>query len=206
MEREDGQVDLHFRYPPALDAEEYGGVSYIAPIVRMEIGARSDQEPAQRVSVQSYAAEYFPDFFTECEAEVTVLAPERTFWEKATIFHSENHRPLEDDRRPRAWRQISRHAYDLVMLDRGGVAERAIGQLDLLKAVARNKAAFFYTGWSKYQEARPGSFRLAPNEALLNALRPDYAAMRPMFFRDPPGFDEIVAGLGDLERRINEAQ
>ncbi len=59
------------------------------------------------------------------ETEVTVLAPERTFWEKATIFHSENYRPLEGDRRPRAWSQLSRHAYDLVMLDRGGVAQRA---------------------------------------------------------------------------------
>ena len=205
VELDDGQVDLHFRYPPALAPEEYGGLSYIAPLVRMEIGARSDQEPAQRVAIQSYAAEHFPDFFTQRETEVTVLAPERTFWEKATIFHSENHRPLAREGRPRAWRQISRHAYDLVMLDRGGVAERALGRVDLLEAVARHKDAFFHTGWAHYDAARPGSFRLAPSDALLEALRPDYAQMQPMFFAPAPSFDELLAALRTLEARINEA-
>lgn len=206
VERDDGQVDLHFRYPPALAPEEYGGLSYIAPLVRMEIGARSDQEPTRRVAIQSYAAEHYPELFRQRETEVTVLAPERTFWEKATIFHSENHRPLEGDRRPRAWRQLSRHAYDLVMLDRGGVAESAIEQLDLLEAVARHKDAFFHTGWSSYAEARPGSFRLVPNDALRDALRPDYAQMQPMFFRAAPSFDELVDALRQLEARINAAR
>jgi hypothetical protein len=206
VEREDGQVDLHFRYPPALSAAEYGGLSYIAPLVRMEIGARSDQEPSRRVAIHSYAAEHFPDLFTQRETEVTVLAPERTFWEKATIFHSENHRPLEGARRPPAWRQLSRHAYDVVMLDRGGVAQKALEQLDLLEAVARHKDAFFHTGWSRYLEARPGSFRLVPNDALRDALRSDYSQMEPMFFGAAPSFDELVDALRQLEARINAAR
>jgi hypothetical protein len=206
VERDDGQVDLHFRYPPALAPEDYGGLAYIAPLVRMEIGARSDQEPAQRVAIRSYAAEHFPDVFTLRETQVTVLAPERTFWEKATIFHAESHRPLEGDRRPPAWRQLSRHAYDVVMLDRGGVAQRALEQLDLLEAVARHKDVFFHTGWSRYSEARPGSFRLVPSAALLDALRADYARMQPMFFGPAPSFDELVEELRQLEARINAAR
>lgn len=205
VELDDGQVDLHFRYPPALSPEEYGGLAYIAPLVRMEVGARSDQEPTQRVVIRSYAAEHCPEFFTRLETEVTVLAPERTFWEKATIFHSENHRPVEGDQRPRAWGQISRHAYDLVMLDRGGVAQRALERLDLLEAVARHKDAFFHTGWSRYAEACPGSFRLVPNDPLLDALRSDYAQMQPMFFGPPPSFDDLVEALRELEARINAA-
>ncbi len=78
VERDDGQVDLQFRYPSALAPEEYGGLSYIAPLIRMEIGARSDQEPIRRVTIQSYAAEHHPGLFTQRETEVTVLAPEGT--------------------------------------------------------------------------------------------------------------------------------
>jgi hypothetical protein len=203
VERDDGQVDLHFRYPPALAPEDYGGLAYIAPLVRMEIGARSDQEPAERVAIRSYAAEHLPDVFTRRDTEVLVLAPERTFWEKATIFHAENHRPLEGDRRPPAWRQLSRHAYDLVMLERGGVAQRALERLDLLEAVARHKDAFFHTGWSRYSEARPGSLRLMPSGALVGALRADYAQMQPMFFGPAPSFDELMDALRGLEARIN---
>lgn len=206
IERDDGQVDLHFRYPPALAPEDYGGLAYIAPLVRMEVGARSDQEPTQRIAIRSYAAEHLPDAFTRHDTEVTVLAPERTFWEKATIFHAENHRPLEGDRRPPAWRQLSRHAYDLVMLDRGGVAQRALERLDLLETVARHKDAFFHTGWSRYDEARPGSFRLVPGGLLLDALRTDYAQMQPMFFGPAPSFDELVDALRSLEARIDAAQ
>jgi hypothetical protein len=205
VERDDGQVDLHFRYPPALAPEDNGGLAYIAPLVRMEVGARSDQEPTQRAAIRSYAAEHFPDVFTRRETQVTVLAPERTFWEKATIFHAENHRPLKGDRRPPAWRQLSRHAYDLVMLERGGVAQRALEQLDLLEAVARHKDVFFHTGWSRYSEARPGSFRLVPSGALLDVLRADYARMQPMFFASAPSFDELVEALRQLEARINAA-
>lgn len=206
VERHDGQVDLHFRYPPALAPEDYGGLAYIAPLVRMELGARSDQEPAQLVTIRSYAAERFPGAFVRPDTEVTVLAPERTFWEKATIFHAENHRPLQGGRHPPAWRQLSRHAFDLVMLDRGGVAQRALERLDLLEAVARHKDAFFHTGWSRYGEARPGSFRLVPAGVLLDALRADYARMQPMFFGPAPSFDELVDALRSLEERINAAR
>ena len=200
--REDGQVDLHFRYPPALEPDDYGGLGYIQPLVRMEIGARSDQEPSVLVSVRCYAADHFPDVFVKPETEVRVLAPERTFWEKATIFHAENHRPATSSP-PRAWRQLSRHAYDLVMMDRRGVADRALARLDLLEAVARHKDAFFYTGWANYEAAAsPATLRLAPGEALRSALRRDYADMAPMLFGEVPTFDELLAGLGALEDRV----
>jgi hypothetical protein len=144
---EDGQVDLRFRYPPSLSPEDYGGLAYIQPSVRMEIGARSDQEPSEQVRIRSYAAVHFPDLFTQPELVARVLAPERTFWEKATILHAENHRPLADSGElPPAWRQLSRHAYDVAMLAQRGVAERALARKDLLAAVVRHKDAFFYAG------------------------------------------------------------
>ena len=125
VERGDGQIDLEFRYPQALDREEYAQGTYVHPIVKLEIGARSDHEPTTREMVSSFASELVPEFFEQPGCEVVVLAPERTFWEKATIFHSENHREVEGSETPRAWNRMSRHAYDLVELDRRGVGARA---------------------------------------------------------------------------------
>ncbi len=38
-----------------------------------------------------------------------------------------------------------------------------------------------------------------------DALAADYAAMAEMFMVEPPNFDELLAGLADLEKRINQA-
>lgn len=202
--RDDGELDLQLHYPTALRAGDYGDFGYVRPMVRLEIGARSDHEPSSRVAIRCYAAERVPEFFQDSETEVVALAPERTFWEKATIFHHENHRPLRGSTRPRAWNQLSRHCYDLIMMAQRGVAERALARRDLLAAVVRHNKAFFYAGWSRYDDAESGSFRLVPTDAFRDAIRQDYSRMAPMFFGEPPDFDEIEAALRSLERRINE--
>jgi hypothetical protein len=203
VERADGQIDLEFRYPRALEAGAYG--LYVDPTVKLEIGARSDHQPNVEARVQSYAAQHVPQAFKVPETKVRALAPERTFWEKATIFHSENHRKVEGRESPRAWLRLSRHAYDLVELHRRGVGARALGQPELLDAVARHKRAFFYTAWSRYEDARPGSFRLVPNERLHAALRRDYAEMQVMFLESvaPPSFEDLIEGLREIEHGIN---
>lgn len=203
---QDGQVELRFEYPRGLGPADYGGMEYIQPAVRMEIGARADQDPAVDAIVRSYASEHFPHLFAGPEAEVRVLAPERTFWEKVTIFHAENHRPLANpDSTPRAWNQMSRHAYDIAMMAKGGIADRALDRPELLDRVARHKDTFYRAGWANYEAARPGTLRLVPGPRLEAALRADYAAMAPMFFGDVPKFDDLLRVLGELEQRINSS-
>jgi hypothetical protein len=51
--------------------------------------------------------------------------------------------------------------------------------------------------------AIPGSFRLSPPDSQLPALEKDYRAMRDMFYREPPTFEAILAGLASLEQEIN---
>jgi hypothetical protein len=73
----------------------------------------------------------------------------------------------------------------------------------LLKAVVEFKERFYYSSWAHYDLAVPGSFRLSPPESQLPALERDYRAMRDMFFREPPPFEAILAGLAALELEIN---
>ena len=105
----DGQLDLQFSYPAALDAGDYGNLAYVPRTVRVEIGARSDHDPVVQARIRSYAADQFPGMFSAADCEVIALAPERTFWEKATILHSENHRPVRPGSPPHQWKHLSRH-------------------------------------------------------------------------------------------------
>ena len=61
------------------------------------MGSRSDQSPVAEVTITPYAAETFGDYFEKPNCQVLALAPERTFWEKATILHAENHREVKNE-------------------------------------------------------------------------------------------------------------
>src|SRR5690606_19011210 len=86
----EGDPVLLFAYPQGLDAH---GADYIRPEVRLEFGARGDPWPEVKTSVTSYAAEDVPQSFRAPSTPVRALAPERTFWEKATILHAHYHLP-----------------------------------------------------------------------------------------------------------------
>jgi hypothetical protein len=194
------QQTLLFLYPGASQ-RRYDGPAYIRPVVRLEIGARSDHWPAQEATVIPYAAEVFPDQFREPAAAVKVLAAERTFWEKATVLHSWHHAPAEKGFSGRQ----SRHYYDVVQLYEGGVGKKALGQTDLLLAVAKHKKVFFAAAWARYDEAKPGSLRLVPPESRLAELEDDYRKMREMIFGEVPAFDHIMEVLREIETIINSA-
>jgi len=195
----DAQTVL-FTYPSGVNASapHLIATGYVAPVVKLEMGARSDPYPTGSHSVASYAAEAFPDLFEERECMVQVLEAERTFWEKATILHAEYHRPVG-----RTHERLSRHYYDLAQLALSDIGTRALADMSLLIRVAEHKKAFFRSGWAKYDEARPGSLRLIPSAAKLDVLRHDYDSMKLMIFGDIMPFDRIIETLQELENRIN---
>jgi hypothetical protein len=67
--------------------------------------------------------------------------------------------------------------------------------------ILRCKLSPFSTG--DYDLARPGSFRLSPPESQRPALERDYRAMRDMFYRQPPEFEDVLRSLSALENEIN---
>ncbi len=72
----DGQTIL-FTYPASLSSG-----TYLAPVVKIELGARSDVDPTRSPTITPYVAQALPSEFTEATFEVRAVAPERTFWEK----------------------------------------------------------------------------------------------------------------------------
>lgn len=128
-----------------------------------------------------------------------MLAPHRTFWEKATILHAEYHR---DPNTPLP-KRLARHYYDLSRLSEGNIGRRALENLDLLVRVAEHKNAFFRSSWANYQSALPGTLRLRPPEKRIGELQRDYVDMRPMFFGPSPAFEKILEQIAKLEEEVN---
>jgi hypothetical protein len=185
---------VNVRFPAAFRA------SYIRPEVRLEIGPLASWVPSSVRTIHPYAADTFPNAFAESDCTVVAIDAERTFWEKATILHQEAHRPGTIPAR------YSRHYYDLCKLAGSPVKDAALADHALLQAVVEFKERFYYSSWAHYDLAQPGSFRLVPPENQWPALERDYRAMRDMFYREPPEFDEVLRALQALEGEINSIQ
>ena len=119
--------------------------------------------------------------FYDWRCQVVALDVDRTFWEKATILHSEFHRPADKPTPDR----FSRHYADTVALAKDRAASTAVGQDDLRDRVVAWKSRFFGSAWARYDLARPDTFRLVPPKEREAALRQDYAAMRDMYLSEP---------------------
>ncbi len=188
---EDDPHTVNVFYPAAFSAE------YIRPAVRLEIGPLASWIPSSPHTIQPYAAQSFPGAFNDPGCSVIAIDAERTFWEKATILHQEAHRPGTIPVR------YSRHYYDLFKLAGSPIKLAALSNLALLKSVVEFKERFYYSSWAHYDLAKPGSFRLSPPPSQIAALERDYREMREMFYREPPEFAAILAGMEALELEIN---
>lgn len=168
-------------------------------VIRLEIGALAAWTPAKTALIEPYAAKYYPKIFEQKETAILTVAPERTFWEKATILHHEANRPehLEMPQR------YSRHYYDLYRMAATPVKEAAFSRLDLLKKVVDFKMKFYPRAWAKYPEAVPGTLKLLPPEYRFAALEADYNSMQDMLYGDVPTFETVIAAVRELEKEIN---
>lgn len=193
----DGQT-LLFEYPTSFGGQQ----RYVRPVVKIEIGARSDPWPVHQSTIRPVIADMFPQVFTTPDCMVTALAPERTFWEKAMLLHEETYRPADKARRPR----MARHYYDLYRLIVQGIAARAAKDQALFRQVAVHRQIFFAQTWVDYATLRPGQLRLLPLAEQEAGWRQDYAAMQgEMFSATPPAFDQLLETIKAFEAEFNAA-
>jgi hypothetical protein len=187
---------LLYAYPSSLP-EKTG--AYIRPAVKVEMGARSDHWPSDQVRIMPYVAERFPAAFEAPDFITKVLAAERTFWEKATLLHTEYHRPPDKEIPLR----LSRHYYDTSRLILSGIGKK-ITNLELLQRVVEHKKVFFPSGWAHYDEAIRGKLRLTPHPGRIRHLEEDYDKMREMFFAERPAFADVLQILEEWENHFNQ--
>lgn len=190
---------LLFRYPSVFA----GSITYLRPLVKIELGARSETEPVESPIIKPYIADAFPDLLPDSSFSISTIAARRTFWEKAMLLHEETFRPSSKPRRAR----LSRHYYDLWCLITKGVAAQAVADTELFGHVARHRRVFFRQSWVDYDKLCKGSLRLLPPSEQLPEWGQDYDAMKgEMFFDEPPNFDDVLKTVAKFEAEFNAGE
>lgn len=191
----DGQT-LLFYYPTVFGTDDY-----IASRVKIELGARSDTDPAEMPQIEPYLNAAIPDLLGSSRFTVRAVAPRRTFWEKVMLLHEETYRPVEKKRAAR----LSRHYYDVWCLIKRGIADEALADEGLFERIVAHRAVFFRNNWMDYATLKPGTLRLMPTKTQLIDWQRDYDSMREtMFFNEAPEFLEILMQIDEFQNKFNK--
>ena len=179
----------------------FTGNEYTPPSVMLEFGARSTGEPSAKHHVVCDAAQALGSLAFP-EIDVITMKAERTFWEKATAVHV-----FCETGRFRGGPRYARHWYDLVQLDRAGLADAAFADKALAKAVADHKTAFFAESGVDYHAAIAGGLRLVPENGPRDELELDYKRMTDagMFMGQPEPFDQLMEHCKAIEAKVPKA-
>ncbi len=180
------------------------GTGYVAPAVMLEFGARSTGEPSEWRDVQCDAAAYLPTVVFPM-ARPQVMRAERTFWEKATAIHV-----FCAQGAFRGGDRFARHWHDVVRLDAAGIADSAIADTALAKAVADHKSIFFAEKTPAgdtidYHATVSGQLQLVPLGAALETLQADYQHMVDdgLFLDDAEPFELLIEQCRRIEQSAN---
>ena len=195
LDPDDGdQQTILFSYPSRLS-----GAGYLRPVVKIELGARSDTEPNEQREIRPYVASAVSTGLDDYGFWVRAVSPERTFWEKVSLLHEVEGGATASRAR------LSRHYYDLWCLEQKQVAASAFESPELFQRVVQHRRLFFRRSAAAQSTLALGTVRIVPADERMPEWRADYDAMREaMFFEEPPSFDAIMSVARKLEQKINQ--
>lgn len=126
------------------------------------------------------------------------------FWDKVVILHGL--RCWHDNRNQlrHQGQRVSRHYYDLNRLLLSEVGQNAKKDFSLALDCARHAQIFFNNRDMDLKNARPGSFKITPSTAMIEALKRDYQAMSGMIFGEIPKFEDVIISVERLEQETNQ--
>ncbi|MGY4501926.1 hypothetical protein ACVWYH_005883 [Bradyrhizobium sp. GM24.11] len=194
----DGQTLLIW-YPAATPRSDY-----VRTAIKLESGAKSALDPNSEVPVKPYVDDDLPALDLTVPA-VRTVDPERTFWDKVVILHGLRRWFDKRGELRGGGQRVSRHYYDLHQLAAAPVGAAAIAEKTLGADCVAHARMFFNRPDFDLASAVPGSFALAPHDAMIAQLRADYRAMQGMIFGDPPDFEAVLDSISSLEVRLNES-
>ncbi|WP_205410152.1 nucleotidyl transferase AbiEii/AbiGii toxin family protein [Actinobacillus suis] len=195
---DDSGEKIWLSYPSVLSNSE----QYIKESVLIELGGRNVIDPNEMHIVRPYVAKDNIELKLP-EPNITVLSPQRTFWEKATLIHVECHRGLRQNAE-----RLSRHWYDLVKLYEQDIGQLAMDNYQLLEDVVNHKSIFFNTSYANYSDCLNHKFRLLPDNNDLSELRKDYTEMNNagmIYDNSKFTFEYIIEKILEISDRLNKA-
>ncbi len=179
-------------------------LSYLSPVVMLEVGARSLLEPNAQTEITSMVEDLFPTIQTTLvSSKVATAVAAKTFLEKVFLIHemfSVEGRGLKAERK-------SRHLYDLSRMMDKDFAITAIKDDELWESIRHHREIFTSVSGVDYAPDMRKRIVLVPRPDIIKAWEDDYNSMSTaMIFGEKPTFAQLIKRMNKLEelfRRIN---
>ena len=177
--------------------------SYIRPIVLVEASGRSLNLALTECKINSFVGETVPSgLFHQNPFAIKTVLPERTFIEKVCLIHEEFHQPQHKVRSDR----MSRHLYDLCMMENAGVGIRARQNEDFFKDIIKHRFIYNRIDGVDYNTERPGQFDIVPRGTFNDLWKKDYEeTMSKMIYgKNRMSYIDIRFTLEYINDRLND--
>ncbi len=171
----------------------FGEESYLPDRVKIELGARSLNEPFSVKEISSFIDSNFGDSpFAEESFEVRSIIPEKTFLEKLILLHEEFQKPAKKIRSHR----MSRHLYDIYAIHNTDFGKSALKDEELFRAICTHRAVFTPIKGVNYEELQLSDLNIIPTGDFLKSYKDDYQEMKEnMFYGESPEFEELITTI-----------
>ncbi len=174
-------------------------LDYIAPIIKIEAGARSLLEPAENEQICSMVENALPNINTTIANNlVRTAVAKKTFLEKAFLLHElfSVANTIEAHRR-------SRHIYDLHIMMKRGIMDEAIKDDTLWETIRHHRSTLTSMNGVDYTPDIRDRIQLVPPKECRDNWQYDYELMTgAMIYGPKPTFTELMASMEELERRF----
>ena len=191
-------IQIEFAYDSIFESD-----SYIRPTVLVEISGRSLNLALAECGISSIVGEVLQTgpFHQEPFKMRTVL-PERTFIEKVCLLHEEFRQPQHKIRSER----MSRHLYDLCMMENAGVGVLARQNEGLFKDIIKHRFIYNRIDGVDYNTEQPGQFDIIPRGAFNDSWKKDYEeTMSKMIYgKNRMSYMDIRFTLEFINERLND--
>lgn len=179
---------------------QFSPLPYVKNSVKVEVSGRSMTEPLEIISVRSMLEDRYPDSpYAEDKFTVPTVKPERTFLEKICLLHEEFRKETSEVRVDR----MSRHLYDIVMIMKTPVADRALADKELFASIVEHRRKFIGLKGFDYSTLCAEKISIVPPEDVAEKWKADYASMCiEMMYGDYPEFDELMVSIRKLQERL----
>lgn len=195
VERTDSDADptvLKVHYHSILPKDPY-----IKEFVKLEFSCRSPREPRELRKITPFAAELSPMIDFD-ETIIPTVVPTRTFLEKVFLLHEEFQKNYPRHKR------MSRHLYDLHMLDKNGWSGKAMADRELYDSLVEHRSIFNAIRGIDYSKHTPDRISILPPANLLPLWEEDYKAMQDQFiYGESPAFPELLDSIRSIQERFH---
>ncbi|HEY5571303.1 MAG TPA: nucleotidyl transferase AbiEii/AbiGii toxin family protein [Bacteroidales bacterium] len=178
----------------------FDNMTYLLPVVVLEVGSRSLFEPTAKHKVRSLISENLPINTDVTDIEIITAVPEKTFLEKVFLLHEifTAGGIMEANRK-------SRHLYDLERMMDTDFALSAITDDELWRNIHHHRELFTRVSGVDYSSDIRPRISIIPPESVIEDWKMDYSAMqRSMIYGDSLPFEMLLERLRELQNRFHE--